>query len=76
MIIGEIIQFLDELEKRKIHYSLGKIRDSILVEISVPGEKWEVEFFENGSVEVERFISTGTIRNETELDILFRDFSD
>jgi len=47
-----------------------------LVEISVPGEKWEVEFFEDEHIEVERFISTGGLKDASELDILFRDFSD
>ena len=27
--------------------------------VSVPGERWEVEFFCDGSVEVERFVSNG-----------------
>jgi len=72
----KLIRFLDELEERKINFTLGKIRDSILVEIAVPGERWEVEFFPDGHVEVERFYSQGGIRGESELEILFRDFSD
>ena len=76
MSIGKVIAFLDELEEKKIHYELGKIRDSILVEIAVPGERWEVEYFEDGHVEVERFFSKGEIRDETELEVLFREFAD
>jgi len=74
--IEKLIRFLEELEDKKIHFTLGKIRDSVLVEIAVPGERWEVEFFADDHMEVERFISTGEIRDESELEILFRDFSD
>ena len=76
MSIEKIIAFLDKLEEKKIYYKLGKIRDSILVEIAVPGERWEAEFFEDGHVEVERFYSKSEIRDESELEVLFRDFSD
>ena len=71
MSVSKLINFLDELEARKIFFTLSKIRDSILVEISVPGEKWEVEFFGDGHLEIERYISTGEIKDESELKILF-----
>ena len=76
MSVSKLINFLDELEARKIFFTLSKIRDSILVEISVPGEKWEVEFFGDGHLEIERYISTGEIKDESELKILFEKFSD
>ena len=41
----ELFRFLELLEARKIHFTLSRIRDSILVEVVVPGERWEVEFF-------------------------------
>ena len=71
-----LIEFLDELDNNKIYYRLNKVRDSILVEIAVPGERWEVEFFANGDVQVEKFISTNEISDETALEALFHDFSD
>jgi hypothetical protein len=71
-----LIHFLDELEERKIYYRLNKIRDSILVEIAVPGERWEVEFFANGEIEVEKFLSNGEILGKSELKTLFEKFSD
>ena len=76
MNIEKVIRFLEKLEEKSICFSLGKIRDSILVRIDVPGEKWEVEFFSDDHVEVERFYSPGVISDESELEILFRDFSD
>jgi len=75
--LEKLIHFLEELEERKLFFRLGKIRDSILVEIAVPGERWEVEFFADGQVEVERFYSRGDgLSGEAELEILFREFSD
>ena len=70
----KLIGFLDKLEENKIFYKLGKVRNSIMVEIAIPGERWEVEFFDNNSVEVEAFISTGVIKDESELERLFTEF--
>ena len=71
-----LLDFLNKLEEKKIFYKLSKIRESILVEIAVPSERWEVEFFENGEIQVERFISNGEITGEDSLDLLFNQFSD
>ena len=57
----ELFDFLDQLESRKIYFTLSRIRDSVLVEVSGPGERWEVEFFADGSVQVEKFKSEGII---------------
>ena len=63
----ELIKFLDILEENKIYYKLNKVRDAIMVEIAVPGERWEVEFFQNGDIVVEKFISQGKIYDKSEL---------
>lgn len=78
MEIKELIHFLNKLEEKKIYYKLDKIREeSILVEIVVPGQRWEVEFMEDSSIEIEKFISDrDDLYDERELDVLFRDFSD
>lgn len=75
-ITKDLIEFLDKLEAKKIYYRLNKIRNSILVEVSVPGQRWEIEFMTDGSIIIEKFISTGYIFNEKEINVLFRDFSD
>jgi len=74
--IHELITFLNELERNSIYYRLNKIRDSILVEVVVPGQRWEIEFMSDGTIEVEKFISNGDILDERELNVLLRDFSD
>ena len=61
---ASLISFLTELKEAHIHYRLGHYRDdAITVEVAVPGERWEIEFLEDGSVEVEMFRSDGTIRD-------------
>jgi len=75
--VKKLIDFLDKLEDATIHYQLYKVRDAIMVEVRVPGQRWEVEFFADGSVEIEKFISeNGSLYGEEELEVLFRDFSD
>ena len=74
--MNSLLSFLEELEKRKIYYRLNKIRDSVLVEIAVPGERWEVEFFNDEHVEIEKFVSCGKIYDRDEIDNLFNQFSD
>ncbi len=72
----ELLAFLKRLDDCKIHYNLSKIRDSILVEIAVPGQRWEVEFFKDGHLEIEKFISEGIIYGSSEVSTLFDLFSD
>lgn len=67
-----IFDFLRQLEDRHVSFRLDRIRDSVLVEVVVPGEHWEVEFFEDGRVEIERFRSDGQIDNQAVLEELWR----
>lgn len=71
-----LIEFLNKLEDKNIYYRLNKIRDSILVEVSVPGQRWEIEYMSDGSIEIEKFISSGEIVGKSEIDVLFSDFCD
>lgn len=68
--LGKVLSFLDRLDTHHIWYRLEHVRDSIMVTISVPGERWEVEFFEDGQIEVERFRSSGVVVGESALDEL------
>jgi len=47
-----------------------------MVLVTVPGERWEVEFLADGSVEVERFTSDGEIYGEDTLGELFAKYAD
>lgn len=73
----KLLEFLKKLKEKAISFRLDSVRDeSIMVLITVPGQRWEVEFMEDGSVEIEKFLSNGEIFNESELETLFDKFSD
>lgn len=40
-------------------YAIESVRDALMVVVEVPEQRWEVEFFANGDVELERFYSMG-----------------
>lgn len=70
--IGDILDFLHRLDDAGIRYRLEHVRDAIMVVVAVPGERWEIEFFADGHVEVERFISNGEIEDAEALDRLLK----
>ncbi len=70
----QLLDFLNKLEDNHVYYRLNKVRDAILVEIAVPGARWEVEFLRDGEIEVEKFISNGEICDGSALDALFDAF--
>jgi hypothetical protein len=74
----KLLDFLAELDRFKIFHRLSQVRpEAIMVKIAVPGERWEVEFFSDGHVEVEVFgPSPGIIGGEEALMRLFEEFSD
>jgi hypothetical protein len=75
-VYPRLLEFLERLERAKIHYRLSHPRsEAVMVEIAVPGERWEVEFLDDGSVDVERFRSNGRIYDESMIDELFARYS-
>ena len=76
----EFLALLRRLEEAKISYTLGCNRDDALMIIAVvPGERWEIEFVDYDDeihIEIERFVSSGRIEDESALDDLFTRFSD
>lgn len=55
-----------------IEQTIAHHRDeAVMVSVAVPGERWEIEFLSDGSVEVEKFISKGNIAGEGSLNELF-----
>lgn len=75
-IFGKLLLFLKELKRSGIHYSLAHHRDeTITIITAVPGERWEIDFRTDGSIEVERFLSSGEIGDEETLDELFDRFA-
>lgn len=69
----KLLNFLQKLELHKIHYTIEHNRDEfIMILVSVPGERWEIEFDEHANVEIEVFKnSTGVYTDKHLLDTLF-----
>jgi hypothetical protein len=76
-IFEKLLAFLNRLDREAISYSLAHHRDkAVMVTVVVPGERWEIEFFSDGSVDVEKFVSHGDIVGEEALSQLFDRFSE
>ena len=73
----KLLDFLNRLDEAKLTYRLSHFREeTVAVELAVPGERWEVEFFANGTVEVERFRSDGRVSaDESLLSDLFTKYA-
>ena len=70
-------QMMFTLNKAKIAFTLSTCReDAVLIAASVPGQRWEIEIFEDGSIETEIFLSDGDIFDEQRTLELIKKFSD
>ena len=70
--LSKLTGFLDRLDAADIHYTLASVTEgTISVGVTVPGERWEVEFDGDGGVEVEVFKSDGEVSGLTATDELF-----
>ena len=80
--LNDFIKLLEQLEKKKIYYKLNKTRtDTVMIEVAVPSQRWEIEYNTYGDpskchIEIEKFISDGTIYGKEELKTLLGNFSD
>jgi hypothetical protein len=76
----QMLSLLRRLDEAKIYHRLGQCRDdALMIEVHVPGERWEIEFVDYDDevhVEIERFRSIGEMCDESALDELFARFSD
>jgi hypothetical protein len=76
-VFQRLLTFTERLNRAKIHHRLDQVRpEGIMVEIAVPGDRWEVEFMADGSVDVERFRSDGQICGAEAIEKLFEQSSD
>ena len=70
--LSKLTTFLDRLDGADLHYTLSSLREgAVMVAVSLPGERWEVEFMADGDVEVEVFKSDGEIHDAEMLEELF-----
>jgi hypothetical protein len=76
-VFHNLVTFLDKLEHQRISYTLAYHReDALMVLVAVPGERWEIEFRSDGSIEVEKFLSSGEIHGAESLGELFARYAD
>jgi len=74
---SNLLALLERLDEAKISYSLEHSRDdAVMIIVVSPGEYWEIEFLEDGGVEVERYRSDGKIYDESAVAELFAKYSD
>jgi hypothetical protein len=63
-----LFKLLAQLESSRIHFTLSRHRsDSVLVTITLVGERVEVDVFDDGRMEVSRFHGTEDIVGGSEL---------
>lgn len=77
-VFPRLLAFLEKLDELKIrHYRMEHTRpDSVMITVVSPGVYWEVEFLDDGTVDVERYYSRGRMEHEEALGELFEAFSD
>jgi hypothetical protein len=67
-VFGRLLEFLNRLDQANAWYRLGHTRpESVMVEIALPGWRWEVEFMADGTVEIERYQSVAGVEDRPEL---------
>jgi hypothetical protein len=76
--IGTATDLIKRLRVAKIYHTVAGTRaGAITVHIVIPGERWEVDFCDDGTVDVERFVTTGQIEDGLPaLEKLLSEFSD
>ncbi len=70
-------ELITQLQVAKIHFSMTTVRENVVMfNIVVPGERWEVEVYPDGHLDIETFRSTGGVQDAPKLNELFERFSD
>ena len=63
-----LFELLDKLDSARIRYALARYRpDSVLVALTLVGERVEVDVFEDGHMEVSRFPGSEDVVGGVEL---------
>jgi hypothetical protein len=63
-----LYQLLQRLEEAKIHFTLSRDReDSVMVTLTLVGERVEIDVFEDGHMEVSRFPGSEAVVGGAEL---------
>lgn len=58
--LSKATEFRRELDRRHVVYEFRIVRDdALMMSVALPGQRWEIEFFDDGRIELERFVSQG-----------------
>ncbi len=69
---SRLLNLLNRLHQARIPFQLRHSReDALMVVAFAPGQYWEIDFLEDGGVDIERFHSKGKIEDEGILEELF-----
>jgi len=75
-----LLALMNRLEEARIAFKMRHSReDAVMIQVNVPGERWEIEFVDYGDevhLEIERFRSNGVIDDESVLEELFKHASE
>ena len=67
-IFGRLLDLLNRLDAARLYYKLDHTRpDSVMVDVAVPGWRWEIEFMADGSLDIERYQSVSGVENDPSL---------
>lgn len=62
--LSTLTDFVDRLDTAQLHYTMTSVTEgAIKVGVTVPGEHWEIEFNEDGDIEVEIYRSNGELHD-------------
>jgi hypothetical protein len=74
---ARLMEITRDLEAAGIHYTVAKYRyDGVSLCATVPGERWEIDVLEDGTVDFERFVTSGGVTGADELRQFITRFSD
>jgi hypothetical protein len=67
---------LQQLDRARIQYTLGRVRDdTVMICVTIPGRRYEIEVFSDETLEVEAFGVQGQIGGQEMVDDLLAKFS-
>ena len=70
--LSELTKLLDRLDEAEIQYTLASVSEgAIVVGVDVPGEHWNIEFMDDGDIEVEIFKGDGQVFDYGIIEDLF-----
>jgi hypothetical protein len=73
--LSSLATLCEELDRKRVPYELDLVRpEAIMIKVAVPGERWELEIFDDGRIELERFVSQGVIDGINAISDLLRFF--